>query len=97
MCSRLQEGGIYRFFLNDISDDLRQYNTRRCAHAEMPRCLCANAAPPPPYMVPPPPPRQYNEDWTQVAMEPNADPYRGRTTAYIKRIVSAPLTCSLPL
>lgn len=38
-----QTGGIFRFFLDDIPERLKLYNTKRCKHAEMGFCLCGNA------------------------------------------------------
>ena len=47
------------------------------------------AAPPPPFVFPPPPPVQFDEEWRPVALEPSSDPFRGRTSAYVKRIANA--------
>lgn len=48
---------------------------------------CFLAAPPPPYYHSPPPPTLFQESWEPVSMPPNTDPYRGKVSAMIKRVV----------
>jgi hypothetical protein len=80
-------GGEYRFLLSDIYEEFKAFNQFRCKFSAHPYCLCGNAAPPPPYAHPPPPPIMYQENWEPVDMPPNTDPYRGKISAMIKRVV----------
>lgn len=82
-----ENGGLFRFFLDDTPDRIKLYNTKRCKHAMMPFCLCGNAAPPPPRTIPPPPPITYEEDWIPAGLRPSTSALRGRVVAFYKRTV----------
>jgi hypothetical protein len=80
-------GGEYRFLLSDVYEEFKAFNQFRCKFSAHPLCLCGNAAPPPPFIHPPPPPTLYIESWSAVDMPPNSDPFRGKISALIKRVV----------